>query len=151
MMIKLICIILVALCIARCAASVDVPSYNISEFDIRNTTRIVVSRYREDINKIGSWLLKYNNDAYVIMNRGDPNTIEKGFHSKKLTENVGRESYVYLQFIIANYDNLATFNIFAQADALQNVVFRRDAEDLMNDRLFFQKEQDGFAFFTTGL
>ncbi len=119
--------------------------------DTRNTTRIIISRYKENITESGEWLLKYGNKMYTIMNRGPEETLGSSFHSKKLSENLGRESYVYLQYIIHNYDNLAMHTIFGQADSLANPVFRADSEDIIANKLYFNEKNGGFAFLTQGV
>lgn len=67
---------------------------------------IVLSRYDEDT----SWVQRFRRQArLVIYNKGPPQngTIE--------LPNVGRESHTYLHHIVNNYDDLARWTVFSQA------------------------------------
>lgn len=87
---------------------------------IQDKMRIVVSRFSENITINDTWLLSYD---HLIMNRGLDN-LPLQFTSQLLYENVGRESFVYLQYIIQNYDSLNSYTIFVQADWLGELDFQ---------------------------
>jgi hypothetical protein len=67
---------------------------------------IVVARYSEDL----SWVDNYKNYS-TIYNKGD-DKIEGSIDVK----NIGREAHSYLYHIVNNYDNLADYTCFLQAD-----------------------------------
>lgn len=70
--------------------------------------KIVVSRYKENVE----WLR--NIDNVLLYNKDD---IEMKFKEEiMLKENIGRESYVYLKYIIDNYNNLPDIVCFIQAN-----------------------------------
>lgn len=67
---------------------------------------IVLARYDEDT----SWVQRFGSEARVVIyNKGPPQngTIE--------LPNVGRESHTYLHHIVNNYDDLAHWTVFSQA------------------------------------
>ena len=68
--------------------------------------KIIIARYNEDVE----WLHSEMNNC-IIYNKGCKLNIE----NEVMLKNVGRESETYLQYIIANYDNLPDIVIFAQA------------------------------------
>lgn len=79
--------------------------------------RIVVARYRENIN----WLLDISTCWQVIIYNKGPNDIGPLLASRPdfihiSYPNVGRESNTYARHISENYDNLADITIFTQGD-----------------------------------
>ena len=72
-----------------------------------STYKIVVARYNENIEWLGSELKNC-----IIYNKGTPLNIP----NETLLKNVGRESETYLQYIINNYDNLPDIVVFTQAN-----------------------------------
>jgi len=69
--------------------------------------RIVVARYDENIE----WLYSEFNNC-IIYNKGEKLNIA----NEIILDNVGREPEVYLNYIIANYDNLPEVVVFTQAN-----------------------------------
>jgi hypothetical protein len=68
---------------------------------------IVVARYNEDL----TWTKQFSN--VIIYNKGDPLTDD--FNEISLN-NVGREGHTYYKHIYDNYDALADYTIFLQAN-----------------------------------
>jgi hypothetical protein len=75
-----------------------------------NTVQIILARFEEVINEEFNWILEYN---HIIYNKGVK--INGNFTTIDLQKNVGRESFVYLEHIIRNYENLPDISIFSQA------------------------------------
>ena len=102
---------------------------------------VVICRYLENITHLG-WLEAY---PHAIYDRGENLPDNSSLNIISHHRNVGRESYIYLEHIINNYDNLANITIFSQAmmDQLEltnytNEAFRRDVEGFATQRLVFQ-------------
>lgn len=68
---------------------------------------IVVARYNEDLR----WTKQFSN--VLIYNKGKP--LMNNFNEIQL-DNVGREGHTYYKHIYDNYDNLADYTIFLQAN-----------------------------------
>ena len=68
---------------------------------------IVVARYNEDLE----WTKNFSN--VIVYNKGNP--LSDDFNEKHLN-NVGREGHTYYKHIYDNYDNLADYTIFLQAN-----------------------------------
>jgi hypothetical protein len=90
---------------------------------------IVVARYLE--NK--KWFEKYPEARVYTKNVDIPN--------------FGRESSTYLHHIIENYDNLADFTIFCQADPFDHIA---SFEDLIKDYEHDYKEYGGWFVSSKG-
>ena len=79
---------------------------------------IVISRFNENIDWINKIINKKWINQIIIYNKG-PHNLEH-FTNPKIkilnVENIGREGYTYLDFIISNYDNLHDELWFIQAD-----------------------------------
>lgn len=87
--------------------------------------QMVVSRYEEST----AWVPK---DA-IVYNKGPPLV---GRHAVQL-ENEGREGETYLRHIIDNYDSLAEYTVFTQADPFEhNPLFVQDVNGLWGGRVF---------------
>jgi hypothetical protein len=101
----------------------------------------VVSRFRESLESL-CILKDYN---HVVYNRGEASTLKQcGFHVKERTENVGRESYVYLSHIIDHYDHLPPAIVFLQGDVKE---LRKDLAVLFDTgQVTLPPKSDGFAF-----
>ena len=67
---------------------------------------IIIARYNENLDWVNN--LKH---PYIIINKGD----EISFPSIKI-DNVARESYSYLYYIVNNYDNLDDYLVFLQGN-----------------------------------
>lgn len=107
----------------------------------RTEVVFVVSRFREKMDHL-CYLTHFR---HVVYNRGDASSLHAcGYRVLDRLENVGRESFVYLSFIVEHYDRLPPAMVFLQAD---NEYLKTDLAD------FFEKatvtlppENDGFAF-----
>ena len=73
------------------------------------TVQIVVARWRED----ASWVRELGFDALVYDKSGQPGPLA--------LPNVGRETHTYLTHIARNYDRLADFTVFLQADPFRHM------------------------------
>lgn len=107
----------------------------------RTDVVFVVSRFHEKMDQL-CFLAHYR---HVVFNRGDASTLQPcGLRLVDRLENVGRESFVYLNFVVEHYDRLPPAMVFLQADT----------QDLKTDLAeFFDKatvtlppESDGFAY-----
>lgn len=79
---------------------------------------IVISRFNENIDWINKIIHKKWINQIIIYNKG-PNNLEHLTNPKiKIlnVENIGREGYTYLDYIISNYDNLHKEIWFIQAN-----------------------------------
>ena len=79
---------------------------------------IVISRFNENIDWINKIIHKKWINQIIIYNKGTHN-LEYLINPKIIilnVENIGREGYTYLDFIISNYDNLHDELWFIQAD-----------------------------------
>jgi hypothetical protein len=68
---------------------------------------IVVARYNENVE----WTKQFSN--VIIYNKGSP--LKDNFN-EIFMDNVGRESHTYYKHIYDNYDNLADYTVFLQAN-----------------------------------
>lgn len=107
----------------------------------KSDVTFVISRFRESLDNL-CFLRDYK---HIVYNRGDVASINPcGFHIVQRSENVGRESFVYLSHIIDNYENLPPAIVFMQGDV-------QDLKDRLS--VFFNTGKvtmgaanDGFAF-----
>lgn len=101
----------------------------------------VISRFNEPMEHL-CYLKHYR---HVVYNRGDAATLNQcGFRVSERTENVGRESYVYLSHIIDHYDKLPPALVCLQAD---NEFLKKDMDSFFSSgKLTIREENDGFAF-----
>lgn len=83
------------------------------------TIDIVIAKYNEDV-EWGFELHKRNPEFKIIIYDKAPETIISPLDNENIKinalPNIGRESETYLYHIIENYDNLADFTFFTQAD-----------------------------------
>ena len=70
---------------------------------------IVVARYNENVQ----WTKCFSN--VIIYNKGDPLPLNE-FNNQIFLNNVGREGHTYYKHIYDNYDSLADFTVFVQAN-----------------------------------
>ena len=73
------------------------------------TVQAVVARWRED----ASWVAHLGLDALVYDKSGQPGSLA--------LPNIGRETHTYLTHIVSNYDRLADFTVFLQADPFRHM------------------------------
>jgi hypothetical protein len=74
---------------------------------------IVLARYNETLDHL-QWLQKYNSARlYTIYNRGETD-VPSAWISKNCLENVGRESFIYLSYIIKHFHMLPEVVVFSQ-------------------------------------
>jgi hypothetical protein len=75
---------------------------------------IVLSRYDEDV----TWAVEEYHPFVTVYNKGPagglPAVLESAGRSRKLP-NVGREGHTYLWHVVNNYDALADWTVFSQA------------------------------------
>mmetsp|Transcript_34111 Transcript_34111/g.49553 ORF Transcript_34111/g.49553 Transcript_34111/m.49553 type:complete len:256 (+) Transcript_34111:2-769(+) len=112
----------------------------------RSQIFVVIARYQEPTEHL-QWLSGY---PHVIYNRGEafPNT--SLVHSIDVLDNVGRESFIYLSYIVHNYFRLSNITIFSQAvqswDGYGDGHFKRDVEALVDGTIVFSPGNDGFMY-----
>lgn len=114
------------------------------------SVKIVISRYQESVDHLT--ILQNYTDSYEIFNRGDSlnRTIwlnQRHVHS--LTANVGRESFIYLNYIYNNYFDLADITIFSQATkswGFTDYDFNLIIESFILGEISIPFENDGFAW-----
>jgi len=78
---------------------------------------IVLARYEEDV----SWLEDEYKPFVTIYNKGSPISVEgsgdlRAIGRIKSLPNVGREGHTYLWHVVNNYNNLADWTVFSQAE-----------------------------------
>lgn len=71
---------------------------------------VVIARYVESVDHL-SWLSNY---PHAVLNRGDQINLPN-INDIRHFENVGRESFLYFDYIIKHYNNLANLTVFSQA------------------------------------
>ncbi len=107
---------------------------------------VVVAHYDEDL----SWLFPCANHCHIYHKMNDinidKNTIKK-FKKWDVVPNVGRESYVYLHHIIANYDRLANITIFFQGKIQEHIRWneRSDCNQDMNAFIVQAQKKEFYA------
>jgi len=80
---------------------------------------VVVARYNENIDHLG-WLA---NISHIVYNRGSEIRGKPNLKTISRYENVGRESFLYLDHIINHYDNLPDLIVFTQAAHRETEVY----------------------------
>lgn len=108
----------------------------------------MIARYNEPIGHL-DWLASV---PHVIYNRGSE------LHDHRLNvvqhyENVGRESFLYLNYILHHYNNLSELTVFSQAVHRESEVynftnthFKDTIQGLSNDSVRLHEQSDGFAY-----
>lgn len=109
---------------------------------------VVISHFKEPYSSL-AWLSKYPNyinDRGLSFGGAHPN----GLHIVRDTHNAGKESSVYLNYIINQYDSLSPVTVFSQAEPVSNKYsmqkFQADIEWLSQRQGILRPENDGFAF-----
>lgn len=99
---------------------------------------IVVARYNEDISNF----VRFNPHLFVY-NKGDDN-INPNIDPTKIIKlpNLGREAGTYIYHILQNYDNLAPYIIFTQANPCDHIALNDPYET-------FAKIEDVFSEYKT--
>lgn len=94
------------------------------------SVKYVIARFNENI----TWLDDISNDC-IIYNKGEPLNIP----NEILRENVGRESDVYLHYIITNYNHLPDVVVFSQAKLVDHYFRSDDIKHLtqLKDQAFY--------------
>jgi hypothetical protein len=115
----------------------------------RRNIQVVIARYNENVNHL-RWLSTL---PHVIYNRGPEISHGLGLQVVQRYENVGRESFLYLDHILHNYDMLADLTVFSQAmhrtsDVFNftNDHFEYTVKGLRNDTTRLHPLSDGFAY-----
>ena len=108
--------------------------------------RVVVARYEESLVHL-AWLVHFN---HTIYSRGPKLSLADSALGLNIVEdhrNVGRESYVYFQYIISNFMNLPNIIIFTQANMEYEQMERfHHIVHALSIGASFSPENDGFAF-----
>lgn len=116
----------------------------------RQSVKLVICRYTESVDNL-KWLESYPNN-YEIFNRGDSLKHVEWLNHKHihhLNANVGRESFIYLDYIFNSYDRLADITIFTQVEksgVFTHYDFNLIAESLILGEIDIPQENDGFAW-----
>ena len=113
---------------------------------------VVIARYNEDISHL-NWLSEF---PHVIYNRGEeevPASAGKSLTIINQYENVGRESFIYLNHILHHFHHLANVTIFSQTchdkkDPLNydDNDFQETVRGFVNGTLSLNELNDGFAY-----
>jgi hypothetical protein len=114
----------------------------------REHAYIVTVRYLDPLPsdlKHPLWFIKY---PHLVVNRGE-GKFPPNVNSIESLENVGREGFVYLNFLYHHYDNLPNITIFAQYDHLMGQGECPDIKSIMEGGAL-PKPSDGFAFVGNG-
>eukprot|EP01038_Epipyxis_sp_PR26KG_P014648 gene14648-19679_t len=125
----------------------SIEDFLINNHHHREHIHIVVARYLEDISLL-EWIIKY---PHTVYNRG-ASLNGSAFTIEWMSENIGRESYIYLNHIIVNYHRLAHINIFIQADAsssppyINSTALKENIVGLAANTIDFNPFSDGFAY-----
>ena len=69
----------------------------------------MLARFKEDMHE-QLWL-PYHNISHIIYNRGESIPESYGYKVIEELENVGRESFIYLRYIVENYDVLSDLTV----------------------------------------
>lgn len=93
---------------------------------------IVVSRYKEPLQE----LVRFTKFPNYVINRGDPNDSFAGLNLHHDPVNTGRETAVYLQYIIKHYDRLPRMVVFTQAVPIHGIDHEYDAQKFDRDLQF---------------
>ena len=78
---------------------------------LNRSVEIIVSRLSEEVSWLSEILEKIPEIKISLYNKGNP---LKVFDEKMISKNVGRESSIFFQHIIENYENLSDIMIFCQ-------------------------------------
>lgn len=87
---------------------------------MKDETKIVVSRYAERLDWLGSVLDAGAVESAVVYNKGSAIEFADDRVEVRQVNNVGREGGTYLDYIIKNYDNLPARVWFSQGDPLEH-------------------------------
>jgi len=129
------------------ASSSSSSSYGHQKFQLQ----VVITRFNEDVSHL-AWLSDFH---HIIYNRGDelPPSTSQNLNIITQYENVGRESFVYINHILHNYHRLADITVFSQiahdkAAALNytDADFQATVRGFHNKSLRFTQKNDGFVF-----
>lgn len=124
--------------------SVDFDFAPISKQD--TLLHVIVSRFKEPLGHLG-WLRHFN---HTIYNRGEMLTPSESLVAFDVLDNVGRESFIYLNHIVRNYNSLADLNVFTQATQTwrkySDRLFMVDVVALASRKINLSGYNDGFAF-----
>ena len=114
--------------------------------------QVVITRFNEDVSHL-AWLSDFH---HIIYNRGDelsPSTSTQNLNIITQYENVGRESFVYINHILHNYHRLADITVFSQtahdkvaALNYTDADFQATVRGFHNKSLRFTQKNDGFVF-----
>jgi hypothetical protein len=109
---------------------------------------IIIARYKEETSHL-HWLTNYN---HVIYNRGE-RINNSSLNIIQQYENVGRESFIYLQHIIKHYHRLPQLLVFSQAAQRSievfnytNINFQETVQKIANKEIILNSNNDGFAY-----
>ena len=116
-------------------------------FSSKEDLKVVIARFNEAVDHL-MWL---KHIPHVLYNRGDE-LLNNAFNERMHYENVGRESFLYLNYILKNYHNLPKYIIFTQAKQRPEVYnftdedFRHTVEHFLHRNKQLSPENDGFAY-----
>lgn len=103
---------------------------------------LIISRYNEDIN----WLSDITSWNIIIFNKGAP--VDTNLPSVCL-QNVGREAETYLNYIVANYDNLNDYTGFLQGRPFDHFEGHPENTNTVIEHINTIETTQDFLFFGT--
>ena len=113
----------------------------------RSNLTVVLARFKEDMHE-QLWL-PYHNISHIIYNRGESIPESYGYKVIEELENVGRESFIYLRYIVENYDVLSDLTVFTQAHPPGQTTQKKFAEviiQLHHGTVRLRPKCDGFSW-----